>query len=409
MRFAYLSCDFGVPILGPLGASVHLRETVGALRGLGHEVRVFSPNLGGPGEGPAAEGFHELPLAGCGARAARCLASEDTGRSDHLVREWRRLVYAEQVQRRLLPVLEDWRPDAIYERYSLFAYGGVELAERLGVPLLLEVNAPLTLEAAKYRELVLRRTAEELERLVFERAGALLVVSRELEMHARRAGVPAERIHVLPNGVDPERFHPDVSADAVRARHDLEGTHVIGFVGSLKRWHDLDTLLEAARRLARQDPRIRLLVVGEGPRLAELEAAHEPHVICTGAVPHQDVPAHLAASDVVVVPYAKGGDAYFSPLKLFEAMAAAKPVVGARIGQVAEVLAHGESGLLYEPGEPADLAERIRELLVAPERAAELGRAARRSVVASRTWEVNARRITEVARALGRGAGAAQS
>jgi glycosyltransferase involved in cell wall biosynthesis len=284
----------------------------------------------------------------------------------------------------------------------------VELAERLGVPLLLEVNAPLTLEAAKYRELVLRRTAEELERVVFARAGALLVVSRELELHARRGGAAAERIHVLPNGVDAERFHPGVSASGVRSRHGLAGRRVVGFVGSLKRWHDLDTLLEGVRRLAREDPGVRLLVVGEGPRRAELEAAREPHVICTGAVPHEDVPAHLAALDVVVVPYAKGGDAYFSPLKLFEAMAAAKPIVGARIGQVAEVLAHGENGLLYEPGEPADLAARIRELLAAPERAADLGRAARRSVVPSRTWEANARRIAAIAEALAR-SGAAPS
>lgn len=400
MRFAYLSCDFGVPIFGPLGASVHLRETVGALHRLGHAVEVFSPNLGLEGEVAAPEGFRQLPLDGCAARAARCLSSEDTGRSDHLVREWRRLVYAEQVQRTLLPILERLRPDAIYERYSLFAYAGVELAERLGVPLLLEVNAPLTLEAVKYRELVLRRTAEELERLVFERAGALLVVSRELEVHARRLGVPGGRIHVLPNGVDAERFHPDVSGSAVRARYDLDGKRVIGFVGSLKRWHDLDTLVEAARRLARQDDRIRLLVVGEGPRLAELEARHEAHVICTGAVAHEDVPGHLAAVDVVVVPYGKGGDAYFSPLKLFEAMAAAKPVVGASMGQVAEILVHGETGLLYEPGEPADLVERIRELLDAPERSAELGRAARRFVVPSHTWEENARRIVELARAL---------
>lgn len=406
MRFAYLSCDFGVPVFGPLGASVHLRQTVGALQRLGHAVEVFSPNLGLEGEVVAPEGFRQLPLDGCAARAVRCLSSEDTGRSDHLVREWRRLVYAEQVQRTLLPILERSRPDAIYERYSLFAYAGVELAERLSVPLLLEVNAPLSLEAAKYRELVLRRTAEELERLVFERAAALFVVSRELEVHARRLGVPAARIHVLPNGVDAERFHPEVSGSAVRARHELDGKRVIGFVGSLKPWHDLDTLLEAARRLASRDPRIRLLVVGEGPRLTELQAAHEPHVICTGAVPHEDVPAHLAAADVVVVPYAKGGDAYFSPLKLFEAMAAAKPVVGARIGQVAEVLVHGESGLLYEPGEPADLAERIREILDSPGRGAELGAAARRSVVPGRSWQDNARRIAEIARELGPGAGA---
>jgi glycosyltransferase involved in cell wall biosynthesis len=402
VRLAYLSCDPGVRVFGGSGASVHVRETVRALRELGHEVVGFAPDLGLGEEVAEREGFTRVPLRGLAAEAGRLLERERTGRSDHVVREWRRLLYSEYAQRALRARLAAFRPDAIYERYSLFAYAGVELARELGCALLLEVNAPLSREAARYRELVLRHTAEGLEARILGAADALFVVSAELARHARELGVAAERILVQPNAVDPDRFHPELSGAALRARLGLASAHVVGFVGSLKPWHDLDTLCAALAGLHREDPAWRLLVVGEGPRLEALRGAG-PFVLCTGPVGYEAVPEVLAAMDAVVVPYDKDGDVYFSPLKLFEAMAAARPVVGARVGQVAEILRDGENGLLYEPGQAADLAARLRELPARPDRGASLGAAARRDVLARHTWRANAERIVQRARACGAG------
>jgi glycosyltransferase involved in cell wall biosynthesis len=147
------------------------------------------------------------------------------------------------------------------------------------------------------------------------------------------------------------------------------------------------------------DPRLRVLIVGEGPRAERLQALGHAHVTCTGAVPYDRVPEFMAAMDVVVVPYAQGADTYFSPLKLFEAMAMGKPVVGAQVGQVAEILTHGENGLLYEPGNAEMLARRIREALDRPDLGARMGAAARLAVVSERTWEANAQRILGIAEA----------
>jgi glycosyltransferase involved in cell wall biosynthesis len=403
VRLAYLSCDPGVRIFGGSGASVHVRETVRALRDLGHEVAGFAPDLGLAEEVAERDGFGRVALSGLAAEAGRLLAGEPAWPSDHVVREWRRLLFAEYAQRALRPRLEAFGPDAIYERYSLFAYAGVELARGLGCPLLLEVNAPLAREAVRYRELVLRHTAQGLEARILRAADALFVVSAELARHARELGVAAERIQVLPNAVDPERFHPSLSGAALRARLGLASARVVGFVGSLKPWHDLDTLCAALACLHREDPDWRLLVVGAGPRLEALRRAGG-FVTCAGTIEHEAVPEALAAMDAVVVPYDKDGEAYFSPLKLFEAMAAARPVVGARVGQVAEVLRDGENGLLYEPGQPGDLAARLRELWERPDRGAELGAAARREVLARHTWRANAQRIVEQAEACGAGA-----
>lgn len=397
LRFAYLSFDFGVPIGGRVGNSVHVQQTVVALRGLGHTVEVFSPSA--PSDGGAQAGVDCVSLTGFAREAVDQVTLELT-RPSHLGKELRSLIYAEYAQRILLPRLAKFEPHLIYERYSLFSYAGVELAASLGVPLVLEVNAPLSLEQAVYRELVLRQTASALERSILGSADAVIVVSAELAEHARCVGVPPGKVTLLPNAVDARRFHPSVAGSAVRSEYGLSGTRVIGFVGSLKLWHDLDTLLGAVGQIARDDESVRLLVVGDGPRLLELRRSAAPWLICTGAVSHKRVPEFLAAMDVVAIPYPAGGHTYFSPLKLYEAMAMARPIVGARSGQVAEVLGDEKAGLLYEPGDVDGLVARIVELLESRERAEALGRTARERVVASHTWDDNARRIVALARQL---------
>lgn len=347
-----------------------------ALRAQRHEVLVLSPHAG-------------LVAADGALTAVSGLVAGDPAAPRHLDREVRALMFSERLGS-VRAQLAAFAPDAVYERYALFAYGGGELARALGVPHLLEVNAPLCEEQATHRALVLRRTAEELEARILSGADAVLPVSSALAEHARRLGVPDERIAVSPNGVDPERFDPAISGAAVRARHGLVGKTVIGFVGSLRPWHDLDALLRAVERL----PDVHLLVVGDGPRRAELAAGERVQI--TGAVEHALVPGHLAAMDVAVVPYGPSSGTYFSPLKLFEAMAMGRPVVAARLGQVGEALEDGRTGLLYEPGSDEDLRARIAQVLAAPDRGAALGAAAREAVLARWTWAHAARRVEDV-------------
>ena len=101
--------------------------------------------------------------------------------------------------------------------------------------------------------------------------------------------------------------------------------------------------------------------------------------------------------DAVVIPYS-GDDSYFSPLKLYEALAMARPVIGARVGQVDETLTAPGIGLTYEPLDAVDLARKIREVRELPDRGAAIGAAARRWVIEHRTWAGNARQIETIAR-----------
>jgi glycosyltransferase involved in cell wall biosynthesis len=389
VRIAYLSADFGVPVFGNKGASVHVRELSRALRALGHEVLILTPRADGDRPGGFDVPVHEVP------------AGDGPGG-----REQRRRRYASVLRGRALPLLREFRPDAIYERYSLFGTAGALLARDLGVPLLLEMNAPLADEHARYRGLADADLARRVERRLMRRASRVIAVSPAIARWLRTVGVDEDRLTVLPNAVDPERFRPlDEARAAVRAALGAEQRPVVGFVGTLKPWHDVTTLVRA---LALLDPeRPGLLVVGDGPereRLAAEAARARVEATFTGALAHERVPAHLAAVDVAVAPYGHDDGFYFSPLKLVEYLAAARPVAAADVGEIRHCVRPGETGCLYVPGDASGLAAAIRGLLEDRARSAELAAAGRAHVRAQHTWRANARAVTGLAQAAREGA-----
>jgi glycosyltransferase involved in cell wall biosynthesis len=207
---------------------------------------------------------------------------------------------------------------------------------------------------------------------------------------------------VLPNAVDPERFEDaGIAGQALRARLGLPNSPIVGFLGTLKPWHDVATLVGAVARLRGNGTRApHLLVVGDGPERGALEELARSEGIGSaatfvGAVPHADVASYLGAFDVAVVPYGRIRSFYFSPLKLFEYLAAGRPVVAADVGDIGHCIRHGETGLLYAAGEIEALAGAIDALVADRTRARRLARAGQEHVRTHHTWERNAQRVIE--------------
>ena len=229
-------------------------------------------------------------------------------------------------------------------------------------------------------------------------ASALLAVSAEVAAYLEVQTGRRERIHVVPNGVDPNRF-PDSLRPSCPGP---PGSFTIGFVGTLKPWHGLTTLVEAFALLKQGAPEARLLLVGDGPERSRLEAelakrGIRESSVFTGAVAPHEVPGWLASMDVAVAPYPKLANFYFSPLKVYEYLAAGLPIVASRIGQLADLLRHEETGLLCPPGDAAALAqslERLRGDLALRKR---LGMAARAAALRKHTWTAVARRVLSLA------------
>jgi glycosyltransferase involved in cell wall biosynthesis len=403
MRIAYLCADFGIPVLGYKGASVHVRELVAALVALGHDARVFSPN---PGEGNTlAAPLHVVGSEGLPDGAGRLMRMAAGGLYPRLDKEMREIAYNRTLYRELRAQMRSWRPDLVYERYSLFNLAGLALAHRLGVPHILEVNAPLRLERARTKGLTLVRLAGLVERRLYRGSDAVLAVSGALRRYVEERSGGAAHAAVLSNAVDTRRFIPRRGYQEARARLGLAPeAFVAGFAGSLKPWHGVDVLIEAFAALRAREPDARLLVVGEGPletalreRVATLGL--EDAVVFTGRVPHGAMPGYLAAMDVAVAPYLQVPDFYFSPLKLYEYMAAGLAVVASAAGEIPSLVRHGQTGLLCQPGDTVALYGALTLLASDAALRVRLGAAAREEAE-RHTWEENARAVVGLAAAL---------
>jgi glycosyltransferase involved in cell wall biosynthesis len=206
---------------------------------------------------------------------------------------------------------------------------------------------------------------------------------------------------VVPNGVDTKRFHPAVEPERVDGLNDR---FIVGFTGSFKPWHGLDTLLETFRLLLERSAKYHLLLVGDGPLRSWIEgyirgARLQKRVTITGWLPYKRLPSVIQRMAVAVAPFAANEEFYFSPLKLFEYMAVGKPVVASRLGQIERVIRPGVTGLLARPGDARDWADKIERLRRDLALRKKLGLAATQEA-ARHTWEQNARRVTACAEPL---------
>ncbi len=377
MRLAYVCADPGVPIFGRKGSSIHARSVLGALARRGVEIELFAARLDGhPGPDTPLRAVHRLPRPAKGDAAERERACQAANGN-------------------LAAALEDRPPfDAVYERQSLWSWAGMEHARRHGIPGLLEVNAPLLEEQARHRGLADEGAARAAAGRAFAAASAVLAVSDEL---ARRLSAEHDlegRLQVVPNGVDPARFDPAPPAPG--------RPFTVGFVGTLKPWHGLPALAAAFARLCERHPDARLLVVGDGPEREALEADLARRGLTgaaelVGAVEADAIPSLLARMDVGTVPYGGEAGCYFSPLKLFEYMAAGLAAAASDVGQVSTVIEHERTGLLCAPGDPEALAGALRRLAAHPALRARLGRAARAEAVRRHGWDSVAGRILAIA------------
>ncbi len=204
---------------------------------------------------------------------------------------------------------------------------------------------------------------------------------------AEKEGCPAAKVRVIPNGVDVEKFHPRWPIASLQREFCLPSdSPVAGIVAALRPEKNHELFLQAAKLVHDALPAVRFLVVGDGPRRAELERfARElglnEAVRFTGA--RSDVPEVLSLVDVVLLT----SQMEANPASILEAMACEKPVVATCVGSLAETVLDGRTGYLVPPGDAYELARRTLDLLCHPDHAAMLGRAGREHVIAH--WSVD--------------------
>lgn len=388
MRILYVCADRGIALGGTKGAAAHVRCVVNAFRHLNHEVMVLAADAMRHGLDVPVFEIAQLTVS----RAVGDHVRPRLGRA--LGHIWNNA----SVESALRGALADFKPHLIYERYAPFGAAAALMAARLGVRHVLEVNAPLAWEGRQYRQQALSEAAEGLEQAALAATSCVVAVSDELREMLIDQGVDANKIVVVPNGVDIRFFTPDGPV----ARIDGVGPDrmIVGFVGSLKAWHGVEILVEAFRVLA-CDPAFHLLVVGDGPearRIDQLGDELQGRVTRIPVVRHDLVPSFLRAIDVAVAPYPSLDRFYYSPLKVLEYLATGRAIVASRIGQVQQLVRDGETGLLVPPGDVATLVRQIRCLAADGALRRRLGAAAAQEARRGHGWEQRVSGLLSLAR-----------
>jgi len=379
MRILYSAIDQTVP--SAHGGSVHVTSVAEGLSALGHDVHVLaSPNPGAPFPRGTAVWWPVSPPFG-----------------DRRLR----LLRVRQVIRRARAL----RPDAVIERYYNFGGEGILAARKVGAAAVLEVNAPVVDYPGSTKQRIDRLLiVEPLRRWRdWQCAAADLIITPSAKIIP--PNVPASRVFQTEWGADTGQFHP-AAAGAVPYER-APGDTVAIFVGAFRTWHGAIHLVEAIRDLrARGRHDIKAVLIGDGPELGRVRRAAEglEGVTFTGALPHESVPASLAAADAGVAPFDVSAHAplqwefYWSPLKIFEYMASGLPVIAPRIERLTRIVRDGQEGMLYDPAQPGSLASAL-EQLSNPALRAQLGAAARARVSEHFSWRSHCQALERAMRA----------
>jgi len=377
------------------GYTFRTRAILKAQQALGIDVRGIT-GLRHTQEGPAAEEADGLLF--------HRTFGQPRGMSG--LREWREVaMFAEAIE----AAVGQWRPDVLHAHSpALCGQAALRVARRHGIPLVYEIrafweDAAVGNGVSKAGSLRYRLT-RQLENFVVAQADAIVTICGGLRDDLIARGTAAERIAIVPNGVDLSLFGTPPEPDLELAREldllDSQGAlhPVVGFIGSFYDYEGLDDLIDAMPLLVRYHPEARLLLVGGGPcedalrqRAAASSAAHAIRFV--GRVPHHEVERYYALAPVMAYPRKRSRlTDLVTPLKPLEAMAQDKIVCASDVGGHRELIEDGVTGRLFAPDDPQACAGALSSLLTHRDRWPTLRANGRGHVAAHHDWAVNAQR-----------------
>jgi len=234
-----------------------------------------------------------------------------------------------------------------------------------------------------------------MEKKAYEKCDKIIAVSEgRKEYLINEANMHPSKISVIPNAVDPDLFNPNRSDGSIREKYNLNEDPVIIFVGSFRPWHNVENIVYAFKYVIEEIPNAKLVLVGDGPTKQKIETISkelglEKNIIFTGRIPYQNIPSLLNASDVCVASFSKFRNEKIgpAPIKVFEYMAVAKPVVSSNIKDVKEVITKYDCGILIDTDNIKKFSNAIIILLSNKEMAEKKGKNGRKAIVNYYNWK----------------------
>ncbi|MFZ5517062.1 MAG: glycosyltransferase family 4 protein [Candidatus Zhuqueibacterota bacterium] len=379
LNILYLLADRGHDLTRIQGYTVHVQQILTALRKKNHQPFLLTIN-----DSSDLPGFHDyetLPHRYC--------------RGVHKLLPYTGVVNSARILRRILELNGLRHFDLIHERYGLYSLAGALAAQILDIPHILEVNAPLIEEKQLFSRPMTgapQWIARVISRMNYADADHILAVSGILKDYLVETGrVPSEKITVLPNAsevivVEDSRKHE------IRERYGLDSETTVGYVGTFQPWFGIENFITAIPQIIARERKIKFLFIGDGAaktqaesRAVQLGVADRVRFI--PAQPREKLEELLAILDIGVAPYRELPVKFYgSSMKVFDYMAGGCAIVASRIGQVAEVVRHEQTGLLVPPGDIPALANSILRLVRQPDLRRRLGAQAQQELQERYTW-----------------------
>lgn len=230
------------------------------------------------------------------------------------------------------------------------------------------------------------------EKKLMKRSNALIAVSKyTVDELTDLYGIDKNKIHVIYNGVDIERFKPRPNRDELRKEFGLKKEKVVLFVGRLYHRKGLETLLESVPPVLKEFNNVKFVISGTGFKQKEESLKNlakqlgiEDHVKFLGYVPDDKLPLLYSASDIFVLP------AIYEnfPFAILEAQSTALPVISTKVGGIPEFLVDTENGFLIDPGDTKQLTQKVLTLLQSPELAKQMGDHGRKLIEEKLDWRI---------------------
>ncbi len=311
---------------------------------------------------------------------------------------FRELKLIHKLSSRIEEVLLAEKPDILHAHSPVLnAMAALRVAKSHGLPLVYEIRAfweDAAVDHGSYAPNSLKYGAIKFaETRICHRADHITVLCNGIRSDLANRGIPTDKMTVIFNGIDPEELIGNKQNSPGRKSWNVDGRTVIGFIGSFYRYEGLDLLVKATAELARSRPDILLLLVGTGEVESELRNLADRlklsgNILFAGRVEHGDILTVYQLADVLVYPrYSNRLTELVTPLKPLEAMALGKPVVASDIGGHRELIQHGRTGYLFEPGNLTALVEVLDKVLRVREAGEALGNTAFRWVRDFHSWD----------------------
>ncbi len=284
-------------------------------------------------------------------------------------------------------------PDLIHAHFSYpDGYGMMGLAKKWKVPLVISALGTIERKVAYEGSHTSKKIIEAMNF-----ADKILSVSEDLKLHIMNLGVPENKVHVVPNGVDTEKFK-SVGKEYARNLLNLpQDKNIVLFVGALRKIKGVDYLIEAAKNFVDIDTELYMVGRDDGlgksleKRARELKITNS--IKYTGPVNHDDIPLWISASDILVLPSLSEG----RPNVVLEALSCEVPVVATDVGGIPELMVDGETGYLVPAKNPVELAEKINKLLEDESKREKMGQFGRKSIIQrGLTWEAHAKKTVDI-------------